>query len=56
MTIIVISHRLAMVEDCDLLLVLDQGRVADFGSREDVLAENHSKGLLSLLSDLRDQP
>ena len=38
MTIIVISHRLAMVEDCDLLLVLDQGRVADFGSREDVLA------------------
>jgi ATP-binding cassette, subfamily B, bacterial len=38
MTIIVISHRLAMVEDCDLLLVLEKGRVADFGSREEVLA------------------
>ncbi len=38
MTIIVISHRLAMIEDCDLLLVLEKGRVADFGSREDVLA------------------
>ncbi len=38
MTIIVISHRLAMVEDCDLLLVLEKGRVADFGLREDVQA------------------
>ena len=34
-TIVVISHRLAMLEDCDLLLVLDGGRAVDFGpSRE----------------------
>jgi ABC-type multidrug transport system fused ATPase/permease subunit len=37
-TIIVISHRLGLVEDCDLLLVLDKGRVADFGPRKEVLA------------------
>jgi ABC-type multidrug transport system fused ATPase/permease subunit len=36
-TIIVISHRLGLVQDCDLLLVLDKGRVADFGPRRDVL-------------------
>ena len=36
-TIIVISHRLSLVEDCDLLLVLDKGRVADFGPRNGVL-------------------
>ena len=36
MTVIVISHRLAMVEDCDLLIVLEKGRLADFGAREDV--------------------
>jgi ABC-type multidrug transport system fused ATPase/permease subunit len=36
-TIIVISHRLGLVEDCDLLLVLDKGRVADFGPRKEVL-------------------
>jgi len=36
-TIIVISHRLGLVEDCDLLLVLDKGRVADFGPRREVL-------------------
>jgi len=36
-TIVVISHRLGLVEDCDLLLVLDRGRVADLGSRREVL-------------------
>jgi ABC-type multidrug transport system fused ATPase/permease subunit len=36
-TIVVISHRLGLVEDCDLLLVLDNGRVADFGARREVL-------------------
>jgi ATP-binding cassette subfamily B protein len=35
-TVIVISHRLATVEDCDFLLVLDGGRLADFGPRNEV--------------------
>ena len=35
-TVVVISHRLATVEDCDLLLVLDSGRLADFGPRHEV--------------------
>jgi ABC-type multidrug transport system fused ATPase/permease subunit len=37
MTIIIISHRLALVEDCDNLIVLEKGRVADFGPREEVM-------------------
>ena len=36
-TIVVISHRLATVEDCDLLLVLDAGRLADFGPRNEII-------------------
>jgi ABC-type multidrug transport system fused ATPase/permease subunit len=39
-TIIVISHRLGLVEDCDLLLVLNKGRVADFGPRREVLTHD----------------
>ncbi|MFZ2058428.1 MAG: ABC transporter ATP-binding protein [Acidimicrobiales bacterium] len=39
-TIIVISHRLGLVEECDLLLVLDKGRVADFGPGREVLARD----------------
>ena len=35
-TVIVISHRLATVEDCDFLLVLDDGHIADFGPRDEV--------------------
>ena len=37
-TSVIISHRLALVEDCDLLLVLEEGRSADFGPRREVLA------------------
>jgi len=39
-TIVVISHRLGLVEDCDLLLVLDEGRVADFGPTSEVLTRD----------------
>ena len=38
MTSVIISHRLALVEDCDLLIVLEKGRVADFGPRKEVMA------------------
>jgi len=37
-TVVVISHRLATVEDCDFLLVLERGVLADFGPRDEVLA------------------
>jgi ABC-type bacteriocin/lantibiotic exporter with double-glycine peptidase domain len=39
-TIVVISHRLGLVEDCDLVLVLDKGHVADFGPGREVLARD----------------
>jgi ABC-type multidrug transport system fused ATPase/permease subunit len=40
MTSIVISHRLALVDDCDLLLVLKDGQVADFGPPGEILARD----------------
>jgi ATP-binding cassette subfamily B protein len=30
-TVVVISHRLATIEDCDVILVLEKGAMADFG-------------------------
>jgi ABC-type multidrug transport system fused ATPase/permease subunit len=39
-TVVVISHRLATVEDCDFLLVLDGGQLADFGLREEIIGRD----------------
>ncbi len=37
-TIIAVAHRLHTVIDCDRVLVLDKGRVAEFGSPKQLLA------------------
>jgi ATP-binding cassette subfamily B protein len=36
-TVLSISHRLAMLVDCDAILVLDQGKVYDIGTHEELL-------------------
>jgi ATP-binding cassette, subfamily B, bacterial len=40
---IVIAHRLATVERCDDILILEDGRVAEFGSREALAADASSR-------------
>jgi ABC-type multidrug transport system fused ATPase/permease subunit len=37
-TVVIISHRVETTAQCDLLLVLANGKVADYGARDDVLA------------------
>jgi ATP-binding cassette, subfamily B, bacterial len=37
-TVVIISHRIETTAQCDLLLVLSEGKIADFGEREAVLA------------------
>ena len=39
-TVIVISHRLASLTDCDQILVMERGRVVDTGGHQDLLAES----------------
>jgi ATP-binding cassette subfamily B protein len=36
-TVIIISHRLDTTRECDYLLILDKGRVAEFGARDNVI-------------------
>jgi ABC-type multidrug transport system fused ATPase/permease subunit len=56
-TIVVISHRLGLVEDCDLLLVLDEGRVADIGPGSAVLARDAFRRVAeAVTSDVIDEP
>ena len=37
-TVVIISHRIETTAQCDLLLVLSKGELADYGERDDVLA------------------
>ncbi|MCG8691675.1 MAG: ATP-binding cassette domain-containing protein, partial [Minwuiales bacterium] len=39
-TTIVIAHRLSTVRDADMIVVMDQGRVAETGRHADLLAKN----------------
>lgn len=54
-TSVFISHRVHTVQSCDHIIVLDQGRIAEQGSHEELIAMN---GLYSqlMLTQLRDEP
>jgi ATP-binding cassette, subfamily B, bacterial MsbA len=51
-TVLVIAHRLATVRDADRILVLDGGRIVEFGAHGDLMAQN---GLYTRLSRLQFQ-
>jgi ATP-binding cassette subfamily B protein len=45
-TSLIVTHRLSMTADADLILVLDEGRLAESGRHEDLIAR---KGLYAAL-------
>ncbi|QIP01742.1 ABC transporter ATP-binding protein [Bradyrhizobium symbiodeficiens] len=50
-TIITIAHRLSTVRDCDVIYLLEHGRVADFGSYDELLSRNEKFRGMARYSD-----
>ena len=51
-TIITIAHRLATVQNADQILVVDDGRIAEVGTHEELLCRN---GLYKHFTDIRER-
>jgi subfamily B ATP-binding cassette protein HlyB/CyaB len=39
-TVIFIAHRLSVMRDCDLVIVLDRGKIAEMGNHESLMQQN----------------
>jgi len=50
-TRIIISHRLSTVQNADVIVVLEDGRIVEMGSHEQLLSEN---GLYAALVDSQE--
>jgi len=53
-TAIVIAHRLSTVERADQIMILDDGQIAEFGSRHDLVADPTSRLSLLLQAGLEE--
>ncbi|WP_404475109.1 ABC transporter ATP-binding protein/permease [Vreelandella venusta] len=49
MTVIMIAHRLATVKGCDIIYMLENGRVSDAGTYDDLVSRNHTFQMMANL-------
>jgi ATP-binding cassette, subfamily B, bacterial len=55
-TVVIISHRIETTAQCDLLLVLSNGKIADYGERDDVLVGTAYRNIVLNLNEFAEEP
>ena len=49
---LIIAHRLATIIQCDMILMLGEGEVLEYGSPAELLKEENGKRIILLLFDV----
>jgi ATP-binding cassette subfamily B protein len=52
-TAVIIAHRVSTVMHCDYIMVLDEGKMVQWGQHEDLIKE---KGVYATLFELQNDP
>ena len=55
-TVVIISHRVDTISQCDLLLILANGKIADFGDRDEVMAGSAYRNIVLARQELDRNP
>ncbi len=54
-TILIIAHRLSTIEDCDIIYVLDKGKIDNFGSHEELIKKSNIYRKLQLKEKMENE-
>ncbi len=54
-TVLLVSHRLSALRGCDLIVILDEGRIAEQGTHDELLALNGRYAAIHREQNLRDE-